>query len=1088
VRTLRTAAARLAAAGGLADLVPIIADLGFAAQPVPLDRAAREALGLPTEVCDAAVAAGPGALRALLLELDPSASLRDSLGCVAARLASRLPHLLWLLVATPRQGTHVGVAAWAGGSHPSPRVVALVADRARIVDSDAETLLALAAATEGASDVLTHARWVEVLGRDALSRRFYRELERRVGALADSATCAASGRVGPADRAEIALLYTSRLLFLAFLQAKGWLDGDRAFLERQFDICMASGGAYHRRVLRPLFFGTLNTRLASRSAAARAFGRVPFLNGGLFAPAPVERRARGLVFDDASFGALFAELLSRYRFTAREDRATWSEAAIDPEMLGRAFESLMAARARRDSGAFFTPQSLVEHLTQQALAHALGDTGPPSLTFLRQITVLDPACGSGAFLVHALERLAELARLAGDTRAVTDVRRELLTRGIFGVDRNPTAVWLCELRLWLSVVIESEETDPLRVPTLPNLDRNVRVGDSLAGDGFDAPLEPAPRSPAGVARLRDRYARATGPRKEVLARALEREERRRAVERVDSELRRLADVRRDRLLVHRARDLFGERHRPGAAERSVTAELRTRAAALRRERARLIEGGALPFTFPVQFADVGDRGGFDVVLGNPPWVRLHRIPPAARAGLRHRYAVFRDAGWDVGSAAAQAGPGFAAQVDLAALFVERSLRLLRPGGTLALLLPAKLWRSLAGGGVRGLLQRESAVAVLEDWSDARAAFDAAVYPSLVVARRSTAECGMRNADSHPQGAPVRRETHPEALCPQSAFRIRRHAPLTVAIHLRDRAVSWTAASLTTLALDESAGSPWLLLPPEARIAFERLRAVGVSLAESALGRPHLGVKCGCNEAFVVTPLPRQAAPAGLTRVTDGHGRQGCVESHLLRPVLRGEEVRPWAAAPREYILWPHAKDGQPLPALPPHAARWLAPWRARLGRRTDLRGRAPWWTVFRIDAASTEAPRVVWADLARGPRAAVLPPGDPTVPLNSCYVVPCSTLADAHALAALLNSRIAAAWLDPLAEPARGGYRRYLGWTTALLPVPRDWNRARAILAPYGERASAGSLPSDQDLAAATLHAYAIDRGQVAPLLAWKNS
>ncbi|MDQ3997058.1 MAG: N-6 DNA methylase, partial [Gemmatimonadota bacterium] len=486
MRTLRSAAARLAAAGGLADLVPIIAELGFPAAPVPLDAAARDALGLPAEVCDAAVAAGPGALRALLLELDPPAPLRETLGRIAGRLASRLPHVLWLLVAAPRDGTHVGVATWSAAERRPPRVAVLIADRAHIVDSDAETLLALAAAANDASDILTHARWVEVLGRDALSRRFYRELERRVGALADSATCATPTRVSPADRAEIALLYTSRLLFLAFLQAKGWLDGDRAFLERQFDACMAAGGSYHRRVLRPLFFGTLNTPPAARASVARALGRVPFLNGGLFAPTPLEGRTRGLLFDDESLGALFAELLSRYRFTAREDRGTWSEAAIDPEMLGRAFESLMAGRARRDSGAFFTPQRLVEHLTERALAQALGDTGSPSLAELDQVTVLDPACGSGAFLVYALERLAELRRLAGDARPTSDVRCDLLTHAIFGVDRNPTAVWLCELRLWLSVVIEREEADPLRVPTLPNLDRNVRVGDSLAGDGFDA--------------------------------------------------------------------------------------------------------------------------------------------------------------------------------------------------------------------------------------------------------------------------------------------------------------------------------------------------------------------------------------------------------------------------------------------------------------------------------------------------------------------------------------------------------------------------------------------------------------------------
>ncbi len=1079
MRTLRSAAARLAAAGGLADLFPVIAELGFVDAPIPLDEAARTALSLPVGVTNAAVAAGRGVLRTLLLELDPRAPLRETVERTAARLASRLPHVLWLIAAVPSRGSHVALAVWTCADRRSPRVVALVADRAHIVDSDAETLLALGAAADGSeSDVVTHARWAEVLGRDALSRRFYRELERRVSGLADATTCDVR-RVDRLDREEIALLYTSRLLFLAFVQAKGWLDGDRAFLERRFDLCMLSSGAFHRRVLRPLFFGTLNTRPTARSVAAKAFGRIPFLNGGLFAPTALERRTRGLIFADEAFGALFGELLSRYRFTAREDRSTWSEAAIDPEMLGRAFESLMASRARRDSGAFFTPQSLVEHIGERALSHALcevvslgeaesmerllrGERPPVAardavLGVVTHLSVLDPACGSGAFLVYALERLADLAQLAGDSRPTSDIRRALLTRSIFGVDRNPTAVWLCELRLWLSVVIESTESDPLNVPTLPNLDRHIRVGDSLSGDAFDLPSDCLPRASAEISRLRDRYTRAAGPRKESLARALERAERRRAVDRLDGELRRIADARRERVLAQRTRDLFGDRHPPDSAQRVVGTELRARAAALRRERARLIDGGALPFAFPVHFADVGDRGGFDVILGNPPWVRLHRIPAAARADLRRRYSVYRQAGWDPGALAAHAGRGFAAQIDLAALFVERSLRLLRPGGTLALLLPAKLWRSLAGGGVRRLLHRESSITLIEDWSDARAAFDAAVYPSVIVATRrgrgSTSDL---------------------------------HASTSISIHVRDRALSWTLASATDISLDHSDGSPWLLLPPAARSAFDRLAAISAPLARSALGRPHLGVKCGCNDAFVVTVDPLEKASDGLQRVSDADGRQARLESRLLRPVLRGEEVRQWSATARDQMVWPHGADGRPLPSLPPHAARWLAPWRSKLERRTDLHGRAPWWSVFRVESASSSPARVVWADLAHEPRAAVLPPGDPTIPLNSCYAAICATLDDAYALAVILNSPVAAAWLDPLAEPARGGYRRYLGRTDALLPVPLDWPRARGILAPLGARACAGSAPRQDELLAATLDAYGISREEIAPLLTWK--
>src|ERR671929_783018 len=108
--------------------------------------------------------------------------------------------------------------------------------------------------------------------------------------------------------------------------------------------------------------------------------------------------------------------------------------------------------------------------------------------------------------------------------------------------------------------------------------------------------------------------------------------------------------------------------------------------------------------------------------------------------------------------------------------------------------------------------------------------------------------------------------------------------------------------------------------------------------------------------------------------------------------------------------------------------------------------------------AAPEMARVVWADFGRAPQALVLQPGDATIALNSCYVLPCPTPEDAHAFAALLNSPLAAAWLNVLAEPARGGYRRYLAWTVALLPIPHDWPRARRMLAPLAERASGGDV------------------------------
>jgi hypothetical protein len=141
--------------------------------------------------------------------------------------------------------------------------------------------------------------------------------------------------------------------------------------------------------------------------------------------------------------------------------------------------------------------------------------------------------------------------------------------------------------------------------------------------------------------------------------------------------------------------------------------------------------------------------------------------------------------------------------------------------------------------------------------------------------------------------------------------------------------------------------------------------------------------------------------------------------------------------------------------------------------------------VFRTESAASNQPRVVSADFGLTPRATVLEAGEPFIALNSCYVVSCTTPADAYGLATLLNSSLAAAWLNSLAEPARGGYRRYLGWTLSLLPIPTNWSRARALLAQIGERAMRGDVSADDEILSAVLDAYQLDLVQVERLLRW---
>jgi len=1057
VQSLEGALGLLRQARSIEGASSILQELRFNEPVLPLDRNARSALKLPANIRSAGITSGTDGLRGLVLELTDASDFRQTVGSTAKALSNTAPQFLWIVCAFEPKTGELSIACWSS-AQSGVRVASLLCRVEKLYKSDAETLCALAAVV-GESALVTHSRWLDVLGREAITRRFFTALKAVVAELAGSL----SGRVSQVERDELALLYISRLIFLSFLETRGWLNGDFGFLSNGYSRCIAERGRYQQKVLEPLFFGTLNTPVRARSARTRQFGRIPFLNGGLFARSHLEKQRRGSVFADDAFGNAYGSLLSHYRFSGREDSADWSGASIDPEILGKTFEALMAAPDRKTSGAFYTPQDLVEDVTTRALESILDGKNP--VESLRGIKVLDPACGSGAFLVHTLERIAALRKENGEAGSNADIRRRVLTSSIFGVDLNPMAVWLCELRLWLSIVIESDDTDPMSIAPLPNLDRHIRVGDSLAGGAFD--LRDGPVSGRKIVSLRARYTRAVGARKRTLARALDRLERTAAIDVLDRERVRLSADRRELLIAVRARDLFGDRHTPDPDARSRLVWIRSRL----RENARRIKalrsGAALPFSFAAHFSDVAAAGGFDVIVGNPPWVRVHHIAPASRERLRQEFTVYRNAAWERGAQIAGAGRGFAAQIDMAALFVERSCDLLSPGGTMALLLPTKLWRSLAGGGVRQLILDRTDIISLVDLSESHSQFDAAVYPSLLVARRQVGRSDHRQ--------------NPAFGIEDLASTTDSRAPVNVAVHKAEGTTRWTCRR-ALLPVDDTPGSPWVLIPPPARRAFDRIRRAGVPFYQSEFGRPLLGVKTGCNSAYIVRV---ESLDGDVAHISAG-SRSGVIERDMLRPLIRGETLSKWTlTGRREYLVWPHDDRGQPRRSLPPLARQWLVPSQDALSARTDLHGRVPWWSVFRTESAAHDQPRVVSADFGLTPRATVLEAHEPFVALNSCYVVSCATSKDAYALATILNSSLAAAWLNSLAEPARGGYRRYLGWTLSLLPVPANWPRARALLAPLGERAMQGDVGTDQEILNAVLDAYQLELVQVQRLLCW---
>lgn len=825
--------------------------------------------------------------------------------------------------------------------------------------------LARAAELRGVAYAL---RAVEILEAEDPGRRFFRAFRDALHTMAGRLTepPVAGARNG------LALIQLTRILFLYFVQAKGWLDGRPDFLRRAVDETLARRRSLHRDLFRPLFFGTLN-REPERRGRARTFGAIPYLNGGLFEPHPLERAWQGVVPDDC-WRDTFDRLFERFHFTVHEDAPA---GVIAPDMLGRVFEGLMSSTDRRASGAFYTPAALVERLVDAALAAhlslrldcpatdaaaRLAGREPGAVAALARVTLLDPAVGSGAFLLGALERLAALR---ADEAPPAALRRRILAHNLFGVDQSPMAVRLAELRLWLAVIAGDNTPDPGAVSPLPNLDGLIRQGNSLLDPAsLLARLEARPaRTEAALRAGRAAFVSATGATKPDQLRRLRRAESAAFAECLATAATGIERRITECLGAARQVSLFGERRGLDRALRLRLRQLRRQQREVRGLERRLHQQGEVGwFSYEIQFGDVLARGGFDLIVGNPPWVRAETLPPRLRAALGRRYRCWRGR-----------GPGFRHQPDLSLAFVERGVELLAPGGTLGFLLPAKFTTAGYGQALRTDLTARCTLQVVADLQqEAASGFDATIYPAALILSRGTPGPAHRIRLGLDGSAPT---------LPQTA---------------------WTG------------GGPWRLAAPELVCTLADLGRRHPRLGERF--SPQLGVKTGANALYLEPP------PG--------------IEPALIRPALRGRDVRAFAATPRLRLLYPHDGQGAPFTRLPAAAAAYARAHEAALRSRADYTG-GPYWTVFRTAGASAPS-RVVWADLSRQLNAAPLVGvmARPVVPLNTCYLLVAPDDETALALSAWLNSTWIRVAARALAEAAAGGFARFNARVVTDLPLP----------------------------------------------------
>ena len=499
----------------------------------------------------------------------------------------------------------------------------------------------------------------------------------------------------------------NRIFFLYFVQKKGYLQKYPDFIYNNFKNIKNKN--YYQDFLIPLF------EKISNNIRSEKFQNIPFLNGGLFEFTEDEKKIK---ISNDIFKIILKGLFEKYNFTVREDTEFEREVAIDPEMLGTIFERLILGLeknkykdipdARRASGSYYTPKFIVSFMVKQSLLNDLVNDNTikiiryklkelvfnlkteqlsvPELITIRKrlldIRIVDPAVGSGAYPVGILLKIVEIIEVIDNkiNPQKTDkknyrynLKRDIIENCIYGVDLQPKAVHLTNLRLWLSLIVDLDVDHIEQIPPLPNLDFHIYEGDSLvsqiAGYDFDTEKDINTQKPEGkeilniFSNLKKQY--------EKTADLNEKEKQKTEIENVKGQLikwfltekKKEIEQKLEKFATQQIANIEGFEQENEIDFRDQYKKEIT----VIENKINQAESYTKKFNWGLDFIEIETQGGFDIVIANPPYGI--KVPTKTRDEFKLN------------------------SKDSYGVFVSLGLKILKPGGTLCYIM-SDTWQTI----------------------------------------------------------------------------------------------------------------------------------------------------------------------------------------------------------------------------------------------------------------------------------------------------------------------------------------------------------------------------------------------------------